>query len=540
MFCCEKFNTMLPVRFLSLIAYLFALLNTTGAVPYLAPATRNDNEAPISSRDLENGAETLPAMVNALEVMQTKFWDQSAETWPTGIDWTSAVTNTHVSAALNEIAMYGEGLYNSEIDTYFSQAVSFYSGEDALSLRTQKFDDMLWVVLEWLEAVKFVNLYSTINPTFNGQQYIPNFAHRARIFWDLASQGYDTTLCGGGMLWTDQLTPYKNAITNELFIAASIAMYLYFPGDDNPEPYSVPGTPYNPSQALPPIPAHDIRYLNAAIEEYNWLSTSNMTNSQGLYVDGFHITGWTSSSDIGTGKCDARDESVYSYNQGVLLSGLRGLWEATGDVLYLSDGYTLVESVIAATGWISATQQTSTWSGLGSDGILQDICDADGTCSQDVQNFKGIFFHHLALFCQPRSVSEKETFIFNGTAAQSLAHKERCDGYLPWIEHNAQGAYSTRNSEGIYGGWWDPQSATGSQSNIPMQPSRGSDYRNKGIPQNKLWRLPSNPPVSDKGMIAVSNSASTDPNDRGRGRTVETQSGGLAVLQCLLQAEEAS
>ena len=526
-----------------LVATLVACLQGVCAVPLFggtkslsSKATSNGVE--LRPRYLENIGETFPAMVDALEVMQSQYWDAATSTWPTGIDWTSAVFSTHISATLNEMAMYEEATYGSEIDTYFSQVVSFYSGENALSLRTQKYDDMQWVVLEWLEAIKFVNLYSTINSAFSGEQYIPEFAHRARIFWDLASQGYNTTLCGGGMLWTDQLTPYKNAITNELFVASSVAMYLYFPGDDNPEPYSVPGTPYNSSQALPPIPAHDVRYLNAAIEEYNWLTTSNMTNSQGLYVDGFHITGWTNSSDIGTGKCDARDESVYTYNQGVLLSGLRGLWEATGDEKYLNDGYTLVQNVIAATGWISATQQSSTWSGLGSDGILQDLCDVDGSCSQDAQNFKGIFFHHLTLFCQPLAVSEKETSIFNGSMAEAQAHQEQCDGYLQWIEHNAQAAYRTRNANGVYGGWWDPQPA--SELRIPMQPSGASDYRNKGIPQNSVWRFSSDLPVDEQGMSSESNTPSTDPNDRGRGRTVETQSGGLAVVRCLAQAEETS
>jgi hypothetical protein len=504
----------------------------------LKSSSNTKNEAIISRRDLENTTTSFPAMIAALEDMQTQFWDQSTGNWPTGIDWTEAVFSTHVSATLNEMAVYGSGTYSSEISTYFSQVLSFYTGEDAISLRTQKYDDMQWVVLEWLEAIKFVNLYATIDTTFDGTQYIAEFAHRARIFWDLASVGYNTTLCGGGMLWTDQLTPYKNAITNELFVASSIAMYLYFPGDDNPEPYSVPGTPYNSSQALPPIPAHDVRYLNAAIEEYNWLSTSNMTNSQGLYVDGFHITGWTSPSSPGTGNCDSRDEDVYTYNQGVLLSGLRGLWEATGDDTYLSDGYTLIQSVIAATGWVSETQQSSTWSGLGSDGILQDLCDVDGSCSQDAQNFKGIFFHHLALFCQPLSVSQAESPIFNGTTAQAQALQTQCDGYLQWIEHNAQAAYGTRDSNGIYGGWWDPTGT--STTKAPQQPAGASDYRNKGIPQNSVWRLPGNPSVSESGMKPVNRVADTDPNDRGRGRTVETQSGGLGVVRCLVQAEEVS
>lgn len=522
---------------LLLIPPLVAVIDTALALPQ--PFSRNvrDGGAQLVSRDLETLGEAFPAMVNALEVMQSQYWNSS--NWPTGIDWTSAVTSTHVSAALTEMAIYDASTYNGDIGKYFSQIVSFHGGEDAEALRMQKFDDMEWVVLEWLEAIKFINVYSSINSTFDGQQHIGKFAHRSRIFWDLAAKGYDTKLCGGGMVWTDTLTPYKNAITNQLYLSASISMYLHFPGDDNPSPYSIPGKAYDPSEELPPIPGHDKRYLEAAIKEYKWLSTSKMKNSQGLYTDGFHITGWTSPDDIGTGKCDARDESVYTYNQGVILSGLRGLWDATGSTDYLADGYTLIKDVIAATGWVSPTKQKDTWSGLGSNGILQEKCDADGSCSQDGQNFKGIFFHHLALFCQPISLSKKETVIFNGTEVQAQAHQEVCDGYRPWILHNAQAAYSTRDADGKYGGWWNPGAAANATS-ASMQPSGGTDVMNKGIPLDKVWRLSDNPLVSEQGMSPVENAAATDPNDRGRGRTVETQSGGLSLMRSLVQALEAA
>ena len=490
---------------------------------------------PLSTRDLEVTGSSFPAMVRALEVMQSEFWDPTTSTWPTGIDWTCAVLNTHISATLSTIAAYQASTYQTEINTYFSQVAAFYNGENATSLTTQKFDDMQWVIFEWLEAIKFISLYSSIDSSFDGKKNTPEFAHRARVFWDLASQGYNTTLCGGGMLWTDQLAPYKNAITNQLYVASSISMYLYFPGDSDPDPSPVPGGPYNSSQALPPIKAHDERYLNAAMKEYNWLSTSNMTNSQGLYVDGFHITGWTNSTDIGTGKCDARDESLYTYNQGVLLSGLRGLYDATGQQEYLIDGYNLIGNVINATGW---PRSNGSWAGLGSDGILQDSCDVDGSCSQDVQAFKGIFFHHLTLFCLPLSTkAQNQSIIYTSTAVQTQAHQGNCNGYEPWILHNAQGAYATRNASGVYGEWWDvPQ---GMPSGWKPQPAGASDYRNKGIPQNTFWRLASNPPVSSDGTDPVANTPMPDPNERGRGRTVETQSDGLGVMRSLVDAEEA-
>ncbi|TVY92136.1 hypothetical protein LAWI1_G007205 [Lachnellula willkommii] len=359
-----------------------------------------------------------------------------------------------------------------------------------------------------------------MNATFEGQKYSPDFAHRARVFWDIVSQGYNTTLCGGGMLWT--------------------RMYLYFPGDSDPNPSSVPNSTYNSSEALPPVQARDPKYLEAAMKEYDWLSTSNMTNAQGLYVDGFHITNWTSPSSIGTGKCDARDESVYTYNQGVLLSGIRGLWDATGNETYLTDGYGLMKSVINATGWQSLSN--GTWAGLGSDGILQDFCDVDGSCSQDAQNFKGIFFHHLTLFCQPLAMeesqqkSQNDSVIFNASPAQAQAHQTQCESYEPWILHNAQYAYATRNATGVYGGWWDPSYTVPAGWTSSL--AGAADVMNKGIPQNRIWRLPSNPPVPAAGMTLVVNGSASDLNDRGRGRTVETQNGGLALMTCLVNAQE--
>jgi hypothetical protein len=34
---------------------------------------------------------------------------------------------------------------------------------------------------------------------WHGQEFIPTFAHRARIFYDLATRGWDSRLYGGGV-----------------------------------------------------------------------------------------------------------------------------------------------------------------------------------------------------------------------------------------------------------------------------------------------------------------------------------------------------
>lgn len=545
----------------------------------------DDDGATQTDSVFQKSSDTPPifsALLDAIEVMQEHYFEVWEGTWPRAIDWTAAVMGTQISATLSSISDFEADYFkrmdcsddsrpslarrNCEnlINQYFTQITSFYFGENAFSLRTQAFDDMLWVVLGWLESIKFINLHSqteyktTKDPSdlkghpktasWYGRQFIPQFAHRARLFYDLASEGWDTSLCGGGMIWSPYLTPYKNAITNQLFIAASISMYFNFPGDDNSSPF-INEERTQQLHAMPPAKAHDQKYLDAAIEGYIWLSASNMTNRQGLYVDGFHIQGWRGGKNgsQGSGNCDVRDEMVYTYNQGVLLSGLRGLWRATGSISYLEDGHDLIRNVVTATGWHQRnTKSRWKWAGIGRNGVLEEACDSSGTCSQNGHTFKGIFFHHLNIFCAPlpkrRLHRNGQMMLVEDDVAR--LHRKSCDGYVTWIRHNARAAYVTRDSDGKFGTWWGipfQQPVDGAEEDC-TSPGEGTDYRNQGVPKDDLWRLPDDLVLQDeedhtreidKNMYKPIKDWQSDPNDRGRGRTVETQSGGLAVLRAL-------
>ena len=539
-----------------------------------------------NSYDSQQDPSTFSTLLSALSTMQSHYFHIWPGTWPSAIDWNAAVMSTHVSATLSAItASIGyttEGRSNENmINQYFTQIASFYHGENAFSLRTQAYDDMLWVVLGWLEGVKFIKLHSLLhysgpygmeNPAtkmsevnvsrWYAQQFIPQFAHRAHVFYDLASQGWDISLCGGGMVWNPYLAPYKNAITNELFIAASVSMYLYFPGDDNPSPLQ---THFVKDNSLPPAKAHDVRYLESAIKAYDWLKQSNMTNSQGLYVDGFHIRNWRGgqNSSRGTGQCDLRDEKVYTYNQGVILSGLRGLWDATSSLAYLQDGHELVRNVIKATGWENRDADNPwvryRWAGLGRNGIMEDACDASGSCSQDGQTFKGIWWHHFSIFCAPL-VRKDDNERTEMEEEAETTHRSSCQGYEEWVRRNAHAAKQTRNERGEYGSWWGKHPWQWADKELREDEDDGTDYRNRGIPDNEIWRLPEDEgvlhgfrqpamagllhrqrdPVSPGQQVlegAGGRATVWDPNDRGRGRTVETQSGGLAVMRALFRWE---
>ncbi|RYO93194.1 hypothetical protein DL764_008021 [Monosporascus ibericus] len=569
----------------------------------------------------------LGELLGAMNVLQDEFYELWLGTWPSGIDWTRAVLGTHVSGGIRTLSeslasiKYDKDgaldwkVKSSMIDSFFTQLTAYYFGEDAFAIRNEAYDDILWVVLGWLEAVRFLNTHTDLhykfksqgmavgldiegnsrgfdsilyNVTYHGNLWIPAFSHRARVFWDLSLKGWDTELCDGGMIWNPRLLPYKNAITNELFIAASISMYLFFPGDDNGSPFS---DKQDPVGAHPQVSAsgaysgpRDPKYLKAAIDGYRWLSSSNMTDAQGLYTDGFHISGYRDGDSNNT-KCDERDDTVLTYNQGVLLTGLRGLWDATGAPSYLSDGHALVQNVIGATGYdlskdtpvegVSALWpgRLPRWHGLGRAGVLEDPCDAAGVCNQDATTFKGIYFHHLTAFCAPLAAPEnvRAEEVFNATRR---SHADACASYRGWLAHNARAALATRDGRGRFGQWWTAGLLaanwrgpwpTIADDGVPHDFARDTGYAlwrgpydldlihsdpdaegeddaplpAPGRPGNQQplhrsteqQQAPADEPEKKRGRGSTTAWPVGDPNLRGRGRTVETHSGGLALLR---------
>jgi len=545
--------------------------------------------------------ELYDRVLDALQVMQESYFETWVGTWPSAIDWTAAVLGTHVAGALQSIAMGLDGpraagisqlnTRENTVSLYYSQLIGFYFGQDAFSLRNQAFDDMLWVVLGWLDTIRFANVYNKNHfksesglrrpgapppQGWHGRIWLPAFSHRARIFWHLASAGWDTKLCGGGMNWNPRLTPYKNAITNQLYIAASVNMYLFFPGDENTSPFTLEPDP------KPPNPQgtanwgwgpRDPKYLEAAIDAYKWLASSRMTNSQGLFADGFHISGYPSSNNT---KCDERDEMVYTYNQGVILTGQRGLYQATGKVQYIREGHRLIRNVIAATGWhlgkdapvddISDrnTAEFPRWYGLGRAGILEEACDILGSCSQDAQTFKGIWMHHFTTFCASLDPPLVEFPSTSWWRQDNKDHLDSCRKYYNWLDHNAQAALATRDADGKFGMWWTiglfpnlPVSSIVMTPDILPDTPNATDYRNEGVPNDPRWVGPKGPPGKIPGTRPKQPSYRpgqkvttmggmrrrqdfSDPNDRGRGRTVETQSGGVALLRALWEISRLS
>ncbi|KAL1836875.1 hypothetical protein VTJ49DRAFT_4541 [Mycothermus thermophilus] len=607
------------------------------STPTWPPGVDNNVTSPDQDWDVLN------LMFNALSTMQDTYFERWVGTWPEGNDWTRAVINTHVVAALrtitDELNRKRPGAGDGEcsitdkhhlIAGYFADVIAYYFGEDAFAIRRQAYDDMLWVVLSWLESIQFVKEHGNLlspsrlgSPSgitaWYGDRWTPAFAHRSRIFWELAAGGWDTKLCGGGMIWSPHVLPYKNAVTNELFISASIAMYLHFPGDANNSPFGDGSGSDDASNAKFYWQPRDPVFGKAAQNAHTWLTASNMTNDQGLYTDGFHISGL----DSGNTRCDERNEMVYTYNQGVILSGLLGLYQATGHERYLDEGHSLIENVIHATGFDLArcrpfdmvndddaaittkekssplrrsTHKLPPWRGLGRLGILEDACDASGTCSQDGQTFKSIWMHHFAKFCAPTSLLKLKDTYSKSAHDVRARHRARCQRYIPWLRRNAHAALGTRDEKGLFGMWWtvglfaegvtveEVEEVEKGDRYSGRWPKGAMDYRNLGVPGGRGWmpedefpsteqdvssssasgtetdselesqkaekssggRRAGQKPLASRDLDArdvsgatrdeeqgTAGTASWDPNLRGRGRTLETQAGGLAVLRAL-------
>lgn len=317
------------------------------------------------SKGAWTASESNRCLQSALTTLQGEFFSPSRGTFPESIDWTAAFISTVLSSTSTSLDSH----------RYFSHLVSFFHRQNTAALRWQAYDDQQWVVLGWLLGAEYA---ATMEP-----EWVAPFRTRARDFYRLVEQGWDESTCQGGMLWKrkdDPDVPYKNTITNELFIASSIEMYRHF--------------------------GHEV-YLENALRAWNWLSTSELRNSQGLFADGLH-------------NCTGVQVDVWTYNQGVILSGLAGLTEYTGSDSFIEEGHQLIQSVMR---WLTSSDQ-----------ILRELCDEYGECNQDQQTFKGIFFHHMARFCKHAN----------------------CSRYREFVEHNAEAAWKTRlgSSNGLIGDNW--------------------------------------------------------------------------------------
>ncbi|KAH9887126.1 glycosyl hydrolase [Xylariomycetidae sp. FL2044] len=174
----------------------------------------------------------------------------------------------------------------------------------------------------------------------------------------------------GGIYWS-KVTPYTNAIANELFlsVAASLANRVTSQKD---------------------------YYLSIALNQWNWFKGSGMINADNLINDGL------------TDDCKNNGMNTWTYNQGVVLGGLVELSKATGNSSYLDEASTIATAAI---------------SNLSQDGILFEGCEPD--CGSDGAQFKGIFMRNLHYLQVAKPTETFRNFLL--TNADAIWNNDRND-----------------------------------------------------------------------------------------------------------------
>jgi predicted alpha-1,6-mannanase (GH76 family) len=211
-------------------------------------------------------------------------------------------------------------------------------------------------------------------------------ARSAAIFSHVATRAWNGTeaACGGGIYWSTQRS-YKNAIANELFLAT--AAKLGAVGGER-------GLPESATAAA----------RQWAVKEWDWFYHSGMLNNASLVNDGLGHD------------CQNNGAPTYTYNQGVILSGLSHLHELTGDPALLRVAEAIVDAVL-----LRLTD---------AGGVLEAVHCGDGSL------FKGIFVRHLRYFLDANAAAVPAAKVrsvqqFLAANAESLWHSQDAEGKFP-------------------------------------------------------------------------------------------------------------
>jgi predicted alpha-1,6-mannanase (GH76 family) len=257
------------------------------------------------------------AAAAGMSVLQ-RWYSNRGGRWKTAGWWNAA---SALTAVISYISHTGDQSYLGVIETTFTRAQRRQPG-----FINDFFDDNLWWALAWVAA----------HDLTGDERYLD----AARAIFAHSLTGWDDT-CGGGLWWSDKRT-YKNAITNELFLALAALLSRRVPGS--------PG------------------YRDWALREWEWLHASGLIGPSGLVNDGL------------TAACANNGGTTWTYNQGVILGGLAALYELTGDRDYLRHGEVTADAALANL--------------TGQDGILAEPRESSG-CDGDQTQFKGIFVRYL-------------------------------------------------------------------------------------------------------------------------------------------------
>ena len=334
--------------------------------------------APISNSPLTTYPYHTGHAILATQVLSNKYYDvtwihHNVKPWALTATWISCV------AADLIIDLYKITGSNSRVaDSDGAKDLLNIVKSDVLSLPITSglsgTDDWEWYIIACLNARSFDSNYLTKALNIYQTKVLP--------YWD-------ETRCNGGAWW-DEKKSYKNAITNELLIY--INTELYFATGVNQR----------------------LQYLTMAKKVWQWFQASGMIRNS-LINDGLNSN------------CQNNQQTIWSYNQGVILGGLANLYIITNDVNYLNQAWDLAS---ASMSYLS----------MNNNNIMNGYGNSD---NQNSRVFNGIYLHYLAKYAVAEVDSSRRKKIAN------------------FIFNNAEHALiNSVNKEGVIKAYWGDRSSS--------------------------------------------------------------------------------
>jgi hypothetical protein len=247
-------------------------------------------------------------------------------------------------------------------------------------------ESLLWGLV-WARAAQFVdNPNKYIDTAKNIFAYVDRVGPSpkcAKNGWQPMRWGPTLDLSSDTFLKNNAY--YVNAITNEFYIALAVELYER---------------------------VGDKVYLEKAVSSWNWFKESGLITSDHLIVDGLND------------KCvnDATG-AVYSYNHGVILAGLTGLYKATKKREYLDWAYRIARAYLRR---FNTNQVVTESIGPSSDG------------NKDGHLFKGYFVRNLG-------------YLAKNTPENDLRRIEA----IRYLNASATAVWSNRNKQNSFGYVWE-------------------------------------------------------------------------------------
>ena len=344
---------------------------------------------------------------------------------PGGALYAPSATGSHVGEASWQSASTLETLASvahARPSAYGAVRTAFAEAWDAtggVPHDFEHFDDYGWWALALLRFARVPPPPPSTPPSSSLKNESPlsgtellNYVGMARTVFEMyARDAWSNATCGGGVNWgpVHGAPAYKNAITNELFLALAASLHEA---------------------------TGEARFGQWAARQWAWLADVGAGGAMrgaangGLYNDGLSPD-WVDPS-----RCTNNNDTAYTYNQGVVLGGLAALHRATNDssLLVAADATAraamvrlapggvlreLCEDGVGAQAPISATSATSSASAASAASATSSRAAA-APCNGDQRIFKGVFARHLwylSAVAAPEDAAAYRAFLASNAAS---------------------------------------------------------------------------------------------------------------------------